>query len=317
MARRRATRRRGRHRDAHRAASCSEPKLYKVLLAQRRLHDHGVRGGGAAARVPPRRSRRRMAIMLHVHRTESAWRASTPTRSPRPRWRQVMALAREGRVSRCMCTMEPETTTTKAARMTMTITKELEATIQLAFDEARRRRHEYVTLEHLLFALTQRPGGGEDPEGVRRRPEEAASELERSSTRTCAELPEGDGDARAGADTAFRRVLQRAAMHVQCVGQGAHRRRQPAGRVLPRARLARGVPAREAGRAPARRAQLRRARHRRRIARTRRRRERAAERRRGRRDRRRRGRAASRPRIRSRPTPSTWSSSGARARSIR
>ena len=30
----------------------------------------------------------------------------------------------------------------------MTISKELESTIQLAFDEARRRRHEFVTLEH-------------------------------------------------------------------------------------------------------------------------------------------------------------------------
>ena len=37
----------------------------------------------------------------------------------------------------------------------MTISKELESTIQLAFDEARRRRHEFVTLEHVLFALTK------------------------------------------------------------------------------------------------------------------------------------------------------------------
>ena len=39
----------------------------------------------------------------------------------------------------------------------MTISKELESTIQLAFDEARRRRHEFVTLEHVLFALTKDP----------------------------------------------------------------------------------------------------------------------------------------------------------------
>jgi len=33
------------------------------------------------------------------------------------------------------------------------ITKELQATLSVAVNEAIRRRHEYVTLEHLLFAL--------------------------------------------------------------------------------------------------------------------------------------------------------------------
>jgi len=33
------------------------------------------------------------------------------------------------------------------------ISKELETTLNAALKEARRRRHEYVCLEHLLFAL--------------------------------------------------------------------------------------------------------------------------------------------------------------------
>ena len=33
------------------------------------------------------------------------------------------------------------------------LTKELEATLGIAVDEAVKRRHEYVTLEHLLYAL--------------------------------------------------------------------------------------------------------------------------------------------------------------------
>jgi ATP-dependent Clp protease ATP-binding subunit ClpA len=33
------------------------------------------------------------------------------------------------------------------------LTKELEETLGLAVDEAVKRRHEYVTLEHLLYAL--------------------------------------------------------------------------------------------------------------------------------------------------------------------
>ena len=39
----------------------------------------------------------------------------------------------------------------------MTISKELESTIQGAFEEARKRRHEFVTLEHVLYALTKDP----------------------------------------------------------------------------------------------------------------------------------------------------------------
>jgi len=34
-------------------------------------------------------------------------------------------------------------------------TKELKATLSLAFAEAKRRRHEFVCVEHLLFALLQ------------------------------------------------------------------------------------------------------------------------------------------------------------------
>src|SRR5205807_2469105 len=41
--------------------------------------------------------------------------------------------------------------------MALTITKELQVTLQMALDEARRRKHEYVTLEHLLRALLDDP----------------------------------------------------------------------------------------------------------------------------------------------------------------
>ena len=39
----------------------------------------------------------------------------------------------------------------------MSITKELESTLRLAFAEAKARRHENVTLEHLLYALLRDP----------------------------------------------------------------------------------------------------------------------------------------------------------------
>ena len=42
----------------------------------------------------------------------------------------------------------------------ITLTKDLEATLQRAADEARARRHEHVTLEHLLLALGDDPDAG-------------------------------------------------------------------------------------------------------------------------------------------------------------
>src|SRR2546422_9896041 len=42
-------------------------------------------------------------------------------------------------------------------RMALSITKELESTLGLAFVEAKARRHEHVTLEHLLYALLRDP----------------------------------------------------------------------------------------------------------------------------------------------------------------
>ena len=59
----------------------------------------------------------------------------------------------------------------------------------------------------------------------------------------------------------FQRVLQRAAAHVQSAGPRRDRRPQPAGRDLPRARLARRLPALAAGHHPARRRHLPLARH--------------------------------------------------------
>ena len=37
----------------------------------------------------------------------------------------------------------------------VTVTKELQITLQAAVAEAKKRRHEYVTLEHLLHAMTK------------------------------------------------------------------------------------------------------------------------------------------------------------------
>jgi ATP-dependent Clp protease ATP-binding subunit ClpA len=100
----------------------------------------------------------------------------------------------------------------------MTISKELEATIQLAFAEARRRRHEFVTLEHVLLALTRDPvatkvlrAAGCDLERLER-------EHEQYFETQVEPLPDGlERDPQQTA--AFWRCLQRAAMHVQGSGK--------------------------------------------------------------------------------------------------
>ena len=41
------------------------------------------------------------------------------------------------------------------------LNKDLELTLNLAFRFARERRHEYMTVEHLLLALLDNPSAGE------------------------------------------------------------------------------------------------------------------------------------------------------------
>src|SRR5262249_60501982 len=81
-------------------------------------------GGGRESRIPP--------SLYHGAR-----------RRPRRRWRR---LGRRGR----------------GKDKAMTISKELEATLQLAIAEAKRRHHEYLTLEHLLLALCADPAAAKN-----------------------------------------------------------------------------------------------------------------------------------------------------------
>lgn len=99
----------------------------------------------------------------------------------------------------------------------MMLSRELEATLSLAVREATRRRHEFLTLEHVLFALLHdtdveevvRHCGG-DPERLKA---EVDGFLEASMERV--ERAEVEPQQTLG----FRRVLQRAALHVQTAGK--------------------------------------------------------------------------------------------------
>ncbi len=101
--------------------------------------------------------------------------------------------------------------------MPVTISHELEETIQLAFSTAREKRHEFVTLEHVLFALTKDPvavkvlrGAGADVKALDADLTKFLDQLDA--------LPE-DSEAEPQQTAAFWRSLQRAAMHVQSSGK--------------------------------------------------------------------------------------------------
>ncbi len=102
----------------------------------------------------------------------------------------------------------------------MTISKELESTIQVAFDEARKRRHEFVTLEHVLLALLKDPIAAKIMKSSGADLKKLQHELEKFFKEHMAELPEGV-EREPQQTAAFWRALQRAAMHVQSSGKDA------------------------------------------------------------------------------------------------
>ena len=98
------------------------------------------------------------------------------------------------------------------------LSPELQATLQRAVDDVRTRRHEYLTLEHLLLAILDDPSGADIITKCGGNADKLRGELERFLDEQVDELPEGE---ESGPDQtlAFQRVLQRAAMHVQAAGR--------------------------------------------------------------------------------------------------
>ena len=102
--------------------------------------------------------------------------------------------------------------------MSLSITKELESSLRLAFAEAKARRHEHVTLEHLLYALLRDPIATRILRACGARLPELKRELEQHLQDSQPQLPDGlDRDPEQ--TRAFQRVLERAAMQVQSSGK--------------------------------------------------------------------------------------------------
>ncbi len=94
------------------------------------------------------------------------------------------------------------------------ITKELEATLSLALDEAKRRRHEFVCIEHLLFALLQDKDAGPAIVNCGGDLARLKKGLEEFFQTHLESLPEGL-EQKPQQTIGFHRVLQRAVIHAQ------------------------------------------------------------------------------------------------------
>src|SRR4051812_43588847 len=98
------------------------------------------------------------------------------------------------------------------------LSPELQATLQRAVDDVRDRRHEYLTLEHLLLAILDDPSGADIVLKCGGDIEKLRSDLKLFLDEQVDELPEGE-DSGPDHTLAFQRVLQRAATHVQAAGR--------------------------------------------------------------------------------------------------
>jgi ATP-dependent Clp protease ATP-binding subunit ClpA len=102
--------------------------------------------------------------------------------------------------------------------MSLSITKELESTLKLATEEARQRRHEHVTLEHLLLALLKDPVATRILRACGVKLAELKRELDEHLSQSQQAMPDADGR-EPEFTRAFQRVLERAAYQVQSSGK--------------------------------------------------------------------------------------------------
>ena len=98
------------------------------------------------------------------------------------------------------------------------IAQELEVSLHMAFVEARQKRHEFITVEHLLLALLDNPSAAE----ALRASGGNIEQLRRELTQFIEEhtpTVEGTEDIDTQPTLGFQRVIQRAILHVQSSGK--------------------------------------------------------------------------------------------------
>ncbi len=98
------------------------------------------------------------------------------------------------------------------------LSKELEFTLSQAFTQARNRKHEFMTIEHLLLALIDNPTAAEVLHACGADTERLRNEIIQFLEETTPKLPDDD-DRETQPTLGFQRVLQRAVFHVQSSGK--------------------------------------------------------------------------------------------------
>ncbi|KZN14577.1 ATP-dependent Clp protease ATP-binding subunit ClpA [Marinomonas sp. TW1] len=97
--------------------------------------------------------------------------------------------------------------------------KELEQTLNTAFKAARDKRHEFMTVEHLLLALIENGAASSVLKACGVNLETLSKELEEFVDSTTPLIPEDDEEREVQPTLGFQRVLQRAVFHVQSSGK--------------------------------------------------------------------------------------------------
>ena len=99
------------------------------------------------------------------------------------------------------------------------LNKDLEVTLNLAFQQAREARHEYMTVEHLLLALIDNPAAQEALIACGANLDKLRDEVASFIQQTTPIIADMDDDKETQPTLGFQRVLQRAVFHVQSSGR--------------------------------------------------------------------------------------------------
>ena len=99
------------------------------------------------------------------------------------------------------------------------LNKELEFTLNLAFKEAKEKRHEFMTVEHLLLSLLDNPAAGNVLHACEANIDALRHDLIEFIDETTPKIPDDELDRETQPTLGFQRVLQRAVFHVQSAGK--------------------------------------------------------------------------------------------------
>ncbi|MEW5769743.1 MAG: ATP-dependent Clp protease ATP-binding subunit ClpA [Pseudomonadota bacterium] len=98
------------------------------------------------------------------------------------------------------------------------IAQELEVSLHMAFMEARQKRHEFITVEHLLLAMLDNPSAAEVLRACAANVDDLRKKLADFIERHTPSVP-GETEVDTQPTLGFQRVIQRAILHVQSSGK--------------------------------------------------------------------------------------------------